>query len=53
MLKVQTSAVNGTLDRDHAVAERWADGRFGDRSDPSRFWTVPRWGNGRSPDFGD
>ena len=24
MLKVRTSAVNGTLDRDHAVAERWA-----------------------------
>jgi hypothetical protein len=24
MLKVRTSVVNGTLDRDHAVAERWA-----------------------------
>src|ERR1700724_2540195 len=24
MLKVRTSAVNGTLDRDYAVAERWA-----------------------------
>ena len=24
MLKVRTSAVNGTLDRDHVVAERWA-----------------------------
>jgi hypothetical protein len=23
MLKVRTSVVNGTLDRDHAVAERW------------------------------
>jgi hypothetical protein len=24
MLKVRTSIVNGTLDRDHAVPERWA-----------------------------
>ena len=24
MLKVRTSVVNGTLDKDHAVAERWA-----------------------------
>jgi hypothetical protein len=24
MLKVRTAVVNGTLDRDHAVAERWA-----------------------------
>jgi hypothetical protein len=24
MLKVRTSVVNGTLDRDHVVAERWA-----------------------------
>ena len=24
MLKVRTSVVNGTLDRDYAVAERWA-----------------------------
>jgi hypothetical protein len=24
MLKVRTSGVNGTLDRDHAAAERWA-----------------------------
>jgi hypothetical protein len=24
MLKVRTSVVNGTLDRNHAVAERWA-----------------------------
>lgn len=24
MLKVRTSVVNGRLDRDHAVAERWA-----------------------------
>jgi hypothetical protein len=24
MLKVRTSVMNGTLDRDHAVAERWA-----------------------------
>jgi hypothetical protein len=24
MLKVRTSVANGTLDRDHAVAERWA-----------------------------
>jgi hypothetical protein len=24
MLKVRTAVVNGMLDRDHAVAERWA-----------------------------
>jgi hypothetical protein len=24
MLKVRTAVVNGTLDRDHAMAERWA-----------------------------
>ena len=23
MLKVRTASVNGTLDRDHAIAERW------------------------------
>jgi uncharacterized protein YukE len=28
MLKVRTAAVNGTLDRDHAVAERWASRPF-------------------------
>jgi hypothetical protein len=28
MLKVRTSVVNGTLDRDHAVAERWAHRPF-------------------------
>jgi len=33
MLKVRTSVVNGTLDRDHVVAERWADVRFGEPLD--------------------
>ena len=36
MLKVRTSVVNGTLDRDHAVAERGSAARFGERPDPPR-----------------
>src|SRR3954454_13915576 len=36
MLKVRTSVVNGTLSRDHAVAERWAVARFGERPNPPR-----------------
>lgn len=31
------SAVNGTLDRDHAIAERWARRRFGERHSTPRF----------------
>ena len=31
MLKVRTSVVNGTLDRDHAIAERWPIARFGEQ----------------------
>ena len=33
MLKVRTSVVNGTLNRDYAVAERWARRPFAERPD--------------------
>jgi hypothetical protein len=40
MLKVRTSVVNGTLDRDYAVAERWARPPFRRAACPPTFWTV-------------
>ena len=43
MLKVRTSVVNGTLDRDHAVAERWrAPSVSASSVITPRFWTVSR-----------
>jgi hypothetical protein len=37
MLKVRTAVANGTFERDHAVAERWADARFAQPPDPPPF----------------
>ena len=34
VLKVRTSVVNVTFDRDYAVAGRWPPARFGERPDP-------------------
>jgi hypothetical protein len=50
MLKVRTAVVNGTLDRDHVVAERWARRPFRretiDRNcEPSAFETPDRRAN--------
>jgi hypothetical protein len=48
MLKVRTAVVNGTFNKDHTTAERWARRPFRMRHESPRLWTVSTWFSGRS-----